>query len=117
MRISKTELAADVLVIEGQAFITSIDRKVKFEGVVPMGHFKKLTEEKWLVGVDEVIHYYRKKGIRILWLHLDNEFAKFKTEMEKRWKLECNFVASDKHVPDVERLNQTIQDRFRVKYR
>ena len=112
LRISETELAADVLFIEGQAFITSIDRKVKFEGVVPMGNYKKLTKEQWLVGVDEVIHHYAKKGIEITWLHLDNEFRKYKTEMEKRWKLERNFAAPDEHVPDVERLNRTIQDRF-----
>ena len=36
--------------------------------------------------------------------------------MEKRWELECNFAAPDEHVPDAERLNRTIQDRFRVKY-
>ena len=36
--------------------------------------------------------------------------------MEKRLKLKCNFAAPDEHVPDAERLNWTIQDRFRVKY-
>ena len=65
LRIRKTELAADVMFIEGQALITSIDRKVKFEGVVPMGNFKKLSKEQWLVGMDEVIYHYDKKGIKI----------------------------------------------------
>ena len=88
--------------IEDQAFITSVDRK--------------LHKAQLFAGLDEVVHHYTKKGIKVTWLHLDNEFKSYKTEMEKQWKLECNFAAPDEHVPDIECLNRIIQDCFRVKY-
>ena len=75
-----------------------------------------MNKEQLLCGLDETIHHYTKKGIKITWLHLDNEFKSYKTEMEKQWELECNFAAPDEHVLVAERLNRTIQDRFRVKY-
>ena len=63
-------------------------------------------------GLDEEIHHFNKNGINITWLHLDNEFKCIKTEGEKRWNLKINLSAPDEHVPDVEQLNCTLEDRF-----
>ena len=36
--------------------------------------------------------------------------------MEDEYDLEFNFPAPDKHVPDIERENRTLQERFRAEY-
>ena len=61
--VKQTELAADVLYIEDQAFITAVDRKIKFEGVAAMGTFKKLNCEQLMSGLDDIIHHFNINGI------------------------------------------------------
>ena len=66
LRVSETELAADVVYIEDQAFITCIDRKVKFEGVVAMDTFKKFNSEQPMSGLDDLIHRFKKRMRKLL---------------------------------------------------
>ena len=37
-------------------------------------------------------------------------------KLEECWKSKINFSAPNEHIGDIERLNRTIEDRFRVKY-
>ena len=94
-----------------------MDQKIKFEGVAAMGTYKKLNCEQLMSGLDDIIHHFNNiNGIEITWLHLDNEFRPLKKQLESRWDLKVNFCAPDEHVGNIERLNRTIEDRFRVKY-
>ena len=36
--------------------------------------------------------------------------------MEEDWELEFNFAAPDEHVPDIERENRVLKERFRAEY-
>ena len=43
LQIKETELAIDVMYVEDQAFLHSIDRKVKGKQLIPLGTMKKAT--------------------------------------------------------------------------
>ena len=46
-------------------------------------------------------------------IHADNEFRSIEEEMEEDWELEFNFAAPDEHVPDIEREDRVLKERFR----
>ena len=47
---------------------------------------------------------------------MDKKFNSLKQRGEKWWKLKINLAALDKHVPDAEMSNRTLQDRVCVSY-
>ena len=49
-------------------------------------------------------------------IHADNEFRSIAEAMEEDWKLDFNFAAPDEHIPDIERENRVLQERFRSEY-
>ena len=116
LRIKHTELAADIIYIENQAFINLIDWRIKFHGLAPLGTQRKVTELELMEIMEKVIHQFNQRDISITYLHLDNEVRSLKVTCKKCWKLKINFAAPDEHVPDIERTNRTLHERFQVKY-
>ena len=116
LNIADTEVAADVMFVEDQAFVNAVDQKVKFKSLAWLGTFKKLNDEQLMAGLDKIIHHFKRQGIKITYLHLDGKFKSLKRQGEKRWELKINLSAPDEHVPDAERNNRTLQDRVRVLY-
>ena len=47
-------------------------------------------------------------------IHADNEFRSVLNELEDVWDTSINFSMPGEHVPDVERANRVLQERFRV---
>ena len=117
LQISEVELAMDVLFINDQAFFHAKDRTIKFKGLVPLGTVgkkKSYSVKDLFEGLDKILRHYNKAAIRIAMIHADKEFKPRFEEVEDRWDIALNFSAPDEHVPDIERENRTLQDRFRV---
>ena len=47
-------------------------------------------------------------------VHADNEFRSVMSNLEEEWEVDFNFSNPKEHVPDIERENRTLQERFRV---
>ena len=56
--------------------------------------------------------------MRIAVIHADNEFRYVMQQLieSDEWDLDINFSNPGEHVPDIERGNRTLEERFRVQY-
>ena len=65
-----------------------------------------------------MVRKYNRAGVRISVIHADNEFRPLLKELiqSDEWDADVNFSNPDEHVPDIERGNRTLQERFRVQY-
>ena len=111
------ELAVDVVYINDQSFLHSVDRTIKFRGLSHLGTRKKgknYTLDILKEGIANVIRYYNRGGIIITVIHADGEFKSMKEELEDDFQCDTNFLLLGEHVPDIERANRVLQERFRV---
>merc|ERR1711923_267256 len=49
-------------------------------------------------------------------IHGDNEFRSLEDLVDEKHKVEFNFSLPDEHVPDIERGNRTLAERYRCEY-
>ena len=54
--------------------------------------------------------------MKITLIHADNEFRAMEDMIDDKFKTPFNFSAPDKHVPDIERDNQMLAERYRCEY-
>ena len=91
-------------------------QEVKRKSLVPLGTTKKAKGEDLLKVLKKMVRYYNKADIMVSMIRADNEFRPIEEEMEKDCELDFNFAAPDEHVPDIERENRVLQERFRAEY-
>ena len=60
----------------------------------------------------KVLGYYKRADIKITMIHGDNEFRSLEDLVEEKHKVEFNFLLPDEHVPDIERNNRTLAERY-----
>ena len=116
LKITETELAVDVMFVEDQAFVHSLDRKIKGGCLVPLGTMRKATSKQLLNALKKIIRFYNKADIRINLIHTDNEFKEIEELVDEKWSIDFNFSAPDEHVGDIERSNRTLGERYRAEY-
>ena len=115
--IEMVELAIDVIYVSTEAFLHTVDRKIKNVSVVPLGTAKKVPAKTLWVGLKKVVSQYNTVGIGVSMIHADNEFRAVENLCKKEEiKIEFNFCNPDEHVPDIERENRTLEERFRTEY-
>ena len=108
------ELATDILFVDRALFLVAIDRHIKFCSAVPI---KDRSAEKVLQALDIILGHYNQEGYLITMLHCDGEFISLIGEaLENVENMEVNFAAPTDHVPDIERSNRTLEERFRVAF-
>ena len=113
-RMSKDlELAIDIVFINSQIFLTTIDRTVLFKAVVPL---KNREDKEILCGLNIIINYYEDAGFDIIRLHADGEFESLKEAMRDMFHVKVNLCNPDEHVEDVKRFNRSIKEKFRVAF-
>ena len=110
LKIKETEIAEDLILIEDQAFVNSVDKRIKYTIISWMVTKKNLTNHKLIASLDKIIHHY-KSDLNITWLYLNHTFKSLKTWGEKKWNLNIKLVAPDKQVQESKQNNRTIQDR------
>ena len=64
--------------------------------------------------MDVILRHYNKFDIWISLIHADNEFRSILKELEDVWDTSINFSMPGEHVPNIERINRVLQERFRV---
>ena len=102
----RLELAIDVVYINDQSFLHSVDRRIKFKGISHLGTRKKgqnYTKESLCSGVENILRHYNKNDIYVSTIHADNEFRSVIKMLEDKWKVHLNFCLPGEHVPDIER--------------
>jgi len=99
-------LAADVLFVDGTAFLLTVARRIKF---VTAEHVPVRTPSlsKHLKRVLEV---YGRAGFVVRTVLMDGDFEKIKSLMPS---VECNTTAAKKHVSEAERTIRTVKERVR----
>lgn len=85
MKGTKCELAIDVVYINDQSFLHSVNRRVKFQGLSHLGTQKKgenYAKKILFKGLDNIPHFYNKHEVYMSWIHADNEFWAFFNTLE-----------------------------------
>ena len=93
--------------------MTSIDRTIKYRSVVPLDNQKK---EELYQGLDIILRMYNKGGFKIKRIYYDNEFSSIMDPVANEMGIEMNYLASHMHLPDIERNNRVIKERFQIAY-
>ena len=65
-------------------------------------------------GLDNILMHYNTNDIFVSRIHADNKFRSIINQLEDEWDIVENFFLSGEHVPNIERLNRVLQERFRV---
>ena len=75
------------------------------------------TAEELYEALKRILRYYNMADVRIKIIHADNEFrGVFENKVEEELKIKMNFANPNEHVPDIERANRLLEERFRVAY-
>jgi hypothetical protein len=103
-------LSIDNFFVNGNIFLHSISRKIKFRTItsIPNRLTKTLVDE-----VLTIVNVYRARGFNVTDIHADQEFTcmHHKPGFEN---INFTFSATDDHVHDVERSIRTIKERVRA---
>ena len=113
------DLAIDVVYINNEAFLHTIDRRIKEPTCVILGTYSKgeaPTKQILYQAIDEVLRKYNQADVRIATIHADNEFRSVLKDLivSDEWDVDINFSNPGEHVPDIERGNMTLEERFGV---
>jgi Reverse transcriptase (RNA-dependent DNA polymerase) len=103
-------LCMDGIKINGVPFLTTISRNIMYRTAewVP-----NQTPEAYRSVLDNVFQTYNKAGFRISIIHCDNEFRPLMTQLQNIYNVQMNYANPQEHVPEAERNNRVIKERFR----
>ena len=99
------ELAIDVVYINRECFLHTVDRTIKEPSCVTLGTYSKgeaPTSEILYKGLDEIIRKYNRADVRISVIHADNEFRSLLESLIQNddYDVDINFSNPGEHVPD-----------------
>ena len=73
------ELSIDIIFINKETLIMTIDRSIMFKACVPL---PSQEDDDVYAGLDEVLHHYNKAGYTITKIHADGEFESLMLRIE-----------------------------------
>ena len=106
-------LCIDIMYVNGFPMFTSIDRTIKFRGLVPL---ESRTHSELFKAIDMIFRHYNKGGFDVKTIHCDQEFKPMMDQISDELDIEMNYATTDEHVPEAERNNRTIKERIRATY-
>ena len=112
-RNKELELAIDILYINRSIFLVSIDRSLKFRATVPL---KDRETSEIFSALDVILRHYNHEGYEIKAIHCDREFKSMMDEVKDEMDVEMIYASSNDHVPDIERSNRVVEERYRVAF-
>ena len=113
LRNKDLELAMDLLYIDKSIFLVTIDRTLKFRAAVPL---KNRSQDEIFQGLDVVFRHYNDEGYTIEKIHCDKEFEPLMNRVDDEMEIKIIYAAPKDHVPDIERSNRVVEERFRVAF-
>ena len=107
------ELCIDIMYVNKIAFLTTIDRQIKYRAVVPLNN---RTKEELYEGVDQITRLYNGAGFEISTIYMDGEFKSVMDQVKDDLGISMNYTNAQDHEPTTERNNRTLKERIRVQY-
>ena len=109
----KIELCVDIMYVNGMAFLSSIDRTIRYRAVIYIPKRKKV---ELYNAIDKVLRLYNGAGFNIETIYIDGEFKEIMDEVKDEMNIDMNYTNAQDHVPEAERNNRTIKERVRSQY-
>ena len=113
MRSKELKLAIDIMFIDKSVFLVSIDRSLKFCASVPL---KDWNAEEIYGGLDVILRHYNNEEYEINKIHCDKEFKSIMDAVSDNLNVEMVYASTNDHVPDIERSNRTVEERYVVAF-
>jgi hypothetical protein len=110
---SNVVLCMHVMFVNGLAFLTTISRNIMYRTAE---YVKSNTTKSFKEALSTVFKVYRSAGFKIAFINCDNEFRPLAGEVEEEFQVKFNFANPQEHVPEAERNNRVIKERFRSAY-
>ena len=106
-------LCMDVMYVCGLPMFTCIDRSPKYRACVPLNN---RSADELYRALDVVLRRYNQAGFEVKTIHCDNEFKPLMNKVYDDLKVTMNYTSADEHVPEAERNNRTIAERYRATF-
>jgi hypothetical protein len=100
-------LAADVIFVDGTAFLITVSRRIKF---ITAEHVQVRTVTSLSKHLTRVLQVYGRAGFKVRTILMDGEFEKVRNLMPC---VECNTTAAKENVSEAERTIRTIKEQTR----
>ena len=109
----KLELCTDIMYINGQGILTSIDRTIRFRCAIPVP--SKHTDE-YYKALDAIFRLYNNAGFLIKTIYCDPEFKPLMDDIKDDLRVDMKYSSAGDHVPEAERNNRSIADKYRTAF-
>ena len=106
-------LCIDVMYLFGLPMFTGVDLTVRNRGLVPVDN---RTADQLYGALDVMLRHYNKAGFQIKSIHCDGEFKPLMDEVADTLEVDMNYTSGNEHVPEAERNNRVIAERFRARF-
>ena len=106
-------LCIDGIKINKLFFLTTISRSIMYRTAE---YVPNKTSEAYRSVLDNVFRIYNTAGFCITTIHCDNEFRPLMDELRDHYNVTMNYANPQEHVPEAERNNRVIKERFRAAF-
>jgi hypothetical protein len=106
-------LCMDGMKINGVPFLTTISRNIMYRTAEWIQH---QTPEAYRRVLDNIFRIYNNAGFQITIINCDNEFRPLMNELQDTYNVRMNYANPQEHVPEAERNNRVIKERFRAAF-
>ena len=86
---------------------------MRFRGLVPLSSRKS---KEYLRGLQLLVQHYKKGGFIVKRINCDMEFKPIMDVVHEKLNIMINYANAGDHVPEAERNNRTIKERFRAAF-
>ena len=107
------ELAIDLMFINQMPFLTTISKHIMYRTTQPLA---SKAPEDYRSAIDTVFRIYNHAGFMITTIKADQEFKPIFDEIKDTLDITMNYASAQEHVPEAERNNRTIKERFRSQF-
>ena len=105
------EVCADIMFIDGVPFLNTVTKNTK---IIINHYLEDRSKETLVKKLQSTFRKLNQAGMTVKVLHADHEFECVKPDFEDM--MEINICPKDQHVPDIERMNRVIKERYRALY-
>ena len=113
LRDKELELAMDVMFIDKSSFLVTIDRSIKYRAAVGI---KDRSADELFESLDIILRMYNDAGYDIKTIYCDGEFRGILDRVSDELNITMVYAPVGDHVPDIERSNRVVQERYRVAF-
>ena len=103
----------DIMFINKKAMLKAVDKVIKYRSLIPLDN---RTKGEVLKALSVIIRHYRRAGFSIKRIECDGEFKSLMDEIMGKLNIDVNYANPSDHVPEAERNNRVIKERFRISY-